>query len=496
MRTSFRVCFYCILPLLLLSSGAGAKDDRPFREGEAQQLFSEKQQREHLYRVKINDELTRVDVEICFRGKVPEYLVVDSHSALDKLIEFPKTAQGFIEFQGRYWKTEKLPSNACIEYASDISEHLIERVDGEKMEKVNYQAENGWLWLPESLAKDEVIRVEFDLKPRFFISVPWQADAQSNRKFKLFRAPHHWGSTMVFGDIGAEQISLGDERKVNLALLGNFKDRFAIRQWIVDSAKTLTDYLGYFPEKQLQVIVISSDKYSGSPVPWGEVNRGGGNAIKLVISPEYSISAYYQDWTVFHEFSHLLLPKIEYKSSWLAEGLASYLQYLLMSKAGVLTKEVAWQKLYQGLKRGENGTSKLRREKLTETLQRKRERGKQRDRTMRIYWTGAAYFLSIDRELYKASGGKSGLREVLAEFNRCCTDSGKLWTGRELVSQLDRLSSSNLFSSRFEAFSRSESFPDYESVFESLGVKIDTQHSEPSVQLVESVEVDIRNLIN
>lgn len=153
----------------------------------------------------------------------------------------------------------------------------------------------------------------------------------------------------------------------------------------------------------------------------------------------------------------------------LSEGLSSYLQYVLMGQANVIPAEHAWYKLFSGLKRGEKGTKKLKPETLQQASER-RSRGGRAGRTMRIYWSGALYFMKADVALRERSGGKVGLNDVLLRLNRCCINGGKIWQGRELAAKLDQLADEQIFLPLFDKFSQSEEFPEYQETFDKLGV--------------------------
>ena len=142
-----------------------------------------------------------------------------------------------------------------------------------------------------------------------------------------------------------------------------------------------------------------------------------------------------------------------------------------MVQSGRITEPQIWQKLYAGFQRGLKGTRKVQSETLLQASQ-SRGKGGRYGRTMRIYWSGAAYFLIADWQLLKVSGGKQGLSDVLLKLNQCCIDSSKQWSGAELANKLDELSKTEIFSSLYDEISNSKEFPSTGEVFEALGIKI------------------------
>jgi len=426
--------------------------------------------RVHHYKITISDDLESAHINACFSGKAPEYLAVDYRRSTKNIVSFPKSEAGYVEIVGRYWKTKYLEENACINYKASISEHLVKKnklMSG----PLNYQRENTWLWLPEKLSEDESVIAEFDLPENVNLSVPWKSLDKPNQ-FQISRAPIDWGFTLVVGHFEQRSVELLKGAELELNFLGNIQQIDALSQWVTHVADSLKNYLGEFPAPKVQVVLLENSRFARGPVPWGEVNRGGGFGIRFVVNSGQNIDEFYSDWTASHEFAHLLMPKLRYEDSWMSEGLASYLQYLLMARGEQINQQEAWQELYEGLRRGSKGTESLNGETLKETMHNRRKTGWRSGRTMRIYWSGAAYFLLADWKLRQKSQGTIGLAEVLKKFNLCCSESPKLWTGKEFALKLDSLSSSQIFSKLYKEVINSEEFPDYLPALEGLGITL------------------------
>ena len=424
----------------------------------------------HRYTVSVDDNIDAADIHICFDGKPPEYLAVDKREGNSALIKFPRSKQGHIEIQGRYWNIRSLAENACIDYRVDFSRHHAKRRKETKDRRnIFFVDENSWLWLPETIAKSDEIEVRFKLPKWASISTPWLKVSEQTETYRIGHHPQDWGYNLMIGDFEQRFLTVSDGHVLSIASSNNMQQSNKIDQWLVDIAKSLENYLGDYPASQTQVILIPKPKYKNSPVPWGSFSRGNGFGILFVVVPSVGIEDFYADWTATHEFSHQLLPKINYDDIWLSEGLSSYLQYVLMGQANVIPPEHAWSKLFSGLKRGEKGTKKLKPETLQQASER-RSRGGRAGRTMRIYWSGALYFMKADVALRERSGGKIGLNDVLLRFNRCCINGDKIWQGRELAAKLDQLADEKIFLPLFDAFSQSEEFPEYQQTLDKLGV--------------------------
>jgi hypothetical protein len=453
--------------------------------------------RTHQYVVTLDKALTKAEVTICFDGKAPEYLAVDYKKATKDLIEFPKADRGHIEFQGRYWKTKNLKDNACIQYKSDISSHLYRPKSSRQKEiKISFQSDNTWLWLPESFLDNENAEITFNLPRNYQVSAPWQPITLGNHKenrrvkrFKIGHTPHDWGFTVVIGEFMLKKIRL-NQTEINLAILPNLKQKDELEQWVVDSFRSLNRYLNVIPLTHLQVILLENKRFKKGPVPWGDVKRGGGLAIRFVVNSRRAIEEFYADWTATHEFSHLLLPNIDRQDRWMSEGLASYLQYILMAQAGHITQQQAWQKLYEGFQRGIKGTEKIKSESLTQATK-GRSNGDRYGRTMRIYWSGAAYFFIADWQLRELSQGKQTLADVLLKLNQCCIGSPKEWQGERLAQKMDELSETNIFTPLYTEIANSSKFPSTEKAFEALGIKV----VDEKVVLLQTDKAELRSNI-
>jgi hypothetical protein len=107
------------------------------------------------------------------------------------------------------------------------------------------------------------------------------------------------------------------------------------------------------------------------------VVRGGGLAAEFFVDETAPLQALQADWTASHELSHILLPYVSRSDRWLSEGLASYYQYILLARNGVIDERTAWQGMFDGFGRGRSGT---RGGTLAEVTRQGWEH------TMRVYW--------------------------------------------------------------------------------------------------------------
>ena len=94
----------------------------------------------------------------------------------------------------------------------------------------------------------------------------------------------------------------------------------------------------------------------------------------------------------------------------------------------------------------------------------------------RIYWSGAAYWLTVDRDLRRASGRKLSMELALSRFRDCCLPSYRPWRPQDFVAKLDDLLGVKTFSQRYREFAAMQEFPDWEKLYAELGIRTGGEH--------------------
>lgn len=235
--------------------------------------------------------------------------------------------------------------------------------------------------------------------------------------------------------------------------------------WLVTSARAVATVSGRFPEPQ--VVVRLEARNRGNPVAFGQVRRGRPPRVAIHVNPAADLAGLESDWRSYHEFAHLLLPYSGHRDIWFSEGLASYYQYLLMARAGVISGDQAWLELAEGFLRGvndPNGRGRTLRE-LSPDMWRLRA-------FRRVYWTGAAYFLRVDVRLRTETAGRHSLDRALAEFQDCCMAERGRWTSRSIARRLGQLSVPEIWDEEYRRTIDAIATPDFGSAFEQLGIEI------------------------
>jgi hypothetical protein len=446
MRKSAVLWFFCGL-LLMVQADARAQDQ---------------------YQVRYDDALETISVKACFSSKPPTRLY---HNAEASRFSSPITTAGRsfrLKPGADSIRTPALKPGACLHWEVKLGAAVARQENRFAMRAGPDIVSDGDLWFWRATG-DRSIRVQVDLPPGFNISVPWrkigeteQGNGRQISTFEPIKTNAQWTSRIAIGKFENQEIKLGGST-IGLAILGALgKDkRLKLTQWISESSQAVATVYGQFPQSNPQLLLIPIGPRS-NPVPWAHVMRGGGVAAEFSVDETRSLNDLHSDWTACHELSHMLLPFVSSKDRWLSEGLASYYQYILLARSGKLTEREAWQGMFDGIKRGENGTDRK------NTLAEATLEGWQH--TMQVYWSGAAMMLKADVSLRASSGNQKSLDTTLAALQSCCMDKDKRWRASELFKRMDALSDTNIFSRLFDEHVNSKYFPDLDATWESLGL--------------------------
>jgi hypothetical protein len=254
-----------------------------------------------------------------------------------------------------------------------------------------------------------------------------------------------------------EQLPVAD-KKFLLDWRGEFSDaqRTKLKSWMVSVGKTVSLLYGELPRDEIRIALQPYP--SRSAVPFARVLRNKPEGVLFYINPDYPLNDFIQDWTAYHELSHLFIPYPGIPDVWFSEGLASYYQNILQVRAGLLTPEQARQKLSAAFARGrdDDRNANLTLGELSAVM-------RERHAFMRVYWSGALYFLDADIRLRRLENPLT-LDDVLREFGNCCLMNPGRWDGMRIVSDFDEIVGQPLFIPLYEAYEQTSAMPDYEAM--------------------------------
>ena len=424
------------------------------------------------YTVATDERLEHLDVRACFTGSVPRRLTARDERAPDLLraARF-EIRDDSIELtpQGATLTLPATGAPACVQYRVDIS-----AIGGRQWRSGNWRTRDAivldpelWLWYPDSTREEQRWRLDFELPPGYDVSAPWSRIGRKQGRvgYEIRERMFGWDARMAIGRFSVESIELPGGRLRYALLPGEpDADAVAMRRWVTSGARALVTAYGRLPVPDAQLLVVPIGR-GREPVPWGEVQRGGGDAVHLYIDQRRPAGEFMADWVLVHELSHLLHPNIAARDRWLSEGIASYYQNVLRARAGLMSTQRAWSKLHAGFERGVRGTPQGR--SLAEVSQ-----TMMRDRAfMRVYWSGAAIALLADVELRRRSQGTQSLDTALAAFRDCCLPADRSWNARDLMQQLDRLTGTRVFMALYREHIDADDFPDLDALYGELGLQ-------------------------
>ncbi len=324
-----------------------------------------------------------------------------------------------------------------------------------------------WLWRPE-LMNGTALRVRFRLPEGIGVAVPWRPVDGAQNEYLLGESPESANAPALFGTFGFHELLVpGATLRVGLPRSDPALDDDAILDWLTATATDVSLTYGRFPNPLPFVIVMpigTGRPLSKSAVPFGRVIRDGGEAIELFVDQRKTREDFMSDWTATHEFSHLMLPYLGKRHKWISEGFAQYYQNVLLARSGAYEQREAWQKLYDGLRRGRESRPEL-------SPNEAAERGV-RGARMKVYWSGAAIALMADVAIRERMGGAESLDVVLDRIQSCCLPSERVWSGPELFATLDSLIDAPTFLPLYRRHADTAGFPDTSELFERLGLPV------------------------
>jgi len=425
------------------------------------------------------DSSEQLHVQACFGDGEVHGFKLDSQAYLTSFGDIRLNSEPRIIRGGRVrLGTSRTKQDACLSYIFRLR-HALNRNEQQKMDRnISRIGENIlsnpdiWLLEPEG---SNSYTIQFQLPPGIQVSAPWMPMDSDFTKYQFSASASGWNPQVAFGPFNNTRLRVGKAR-LDVVYLKGGNTRTSkqvgereLMRWIKTVASHVLQSYGEFPVQRVQVLLVSVEGTEGrmsrskSAVPFARVLRRGGSAVQFFIKPSADLDQFMRDWTATHEFSHLLIPYVNSADAWLSEGVASYYQNVLRARAGDLSEVEAWDKLYKGFQRGH-------RDNYTQSLaQSIRDNGE--NRTMRMYWSGAAIMLLADVALRRVSRGKQSLDSVLQQLAVCCLPSNRTWSGRELMKKLDALSGHHVFMSEYRRWVNSTEFPDTEALFQSLGIR-------------------------
>jgi hypothetical protein len=407
----------------------------------------------------------RLDVRVCVDEAAASRRFTLDADAADNLDDLARDTGGTLERGRRGVIATGWRAGECLTYAVSLAQ-----IAQRRARDVGLMAGEDIVVAPTQWLVGTGTDVPADLTLRlpdgYAFSAPWTRlpDAGGARRYRIPATPDDWAGMVAFGRFPEREVR-ATGGVLRIAALGGMtaSQADAMAQWIGDVARAAVTAYGRLPLEQIQVMLIAS-KARGGAVGFGQSTRGQGQALTIFVDPTRPLAEIRADWTAIHELSHVAHPYLGEGGAWLAEGLASYWQNVLRARAGQLTPEKAWELLDAGFGRGRAAAN------ADMTLHDVTRQMHERRAYMRVYWAGAAYWLGVDVELRRASGGRLGVDVALSRFRDCCLGRMGAWQPEDFVMKLDALVGTDVFVRRWREADAQRGFPDLAPLYSALGI--------------------------
>lgn len=203
---------------------------------------------------------------------------------------------------------------------------------------------------------------------------------------------------------------------------GDFSDatRSEAGQWVTRSAQAIVDYFGRFPAPQAVLTVVAT---GGSGVRSGLTFDGPPPGVRVTVGQDTTRERFLTDWVLVHEMVHLAIAQLPQRHNWFHEGTATYVEIMARARAGLTSREYAWDQLMRNLHHGqpqpgEGGLDGTR-------------------RWGRTYWGGAMFCLLADVDIRKRTANRLGLQDALAGLVRAGSHYGQHWSMERTLQAAD-----------------------------------------------------------
>lgn len=195
-----------------------------------------------------------------------------------------------------------------------------------------------------------------------------------------------------------------------------------IIDWIKRCSDGIIQYFGKFPLQNTLVLITPADESGVGPST--ATADGDQGLIEIPLGHTATAEDLENDWILTHEMVHLNFPLMTGNKSWLAEGMAVYVEPFARVQAGTLEQERAWGELMRDLPQGLPG---------------KRDRGLDYSPTWASkYWGGALFYFLADLEIRQKTNNAKGLqdafRAITAAGGHICSN----WTADKCFEIADK----------------------------------------------------------
>lgn len=333
-------------------------------------------------------------------------------------------------------------------------------------EEVAYSTTDGMfftgtsLFIVPSMKNDREIQVEFELpSDKWKVSTPWKLTEDSTNRYEVSELDHLLRNGLFIGTHEEKLIQIEDltVKMVMSDTFGSAKDSLIL--WLDKGLQNISGMFGTTPGSSYLIIINPGNRTDGgafvnsfSMVLNGQLNEAAANVWIHGITHE-----------AFHLWNGIGMDGSN-DVEWFTEGATDYMTIVHLSRAGLITEEVALKKI-------ENS---IRKELIARMLQGIKDplseagKNKAQNRFL-IYGGGAVAALLMDVELREATDNTHGLDELMRGLFIKFHDSNKLFTNEDIMVEAEKLSGKD-FSQFFNTHIYGNQATDLNAYFNKIGI--------------------------
>ena len=215
-------------------------------------------------------------------------------------------------------------------------------------------------------------------------------------------------------EAGGAQLELQFAPRFDSAL----RDR--ARVWVLRSAQAVASYFGRFPVPHAELLLVP---VAGAGVAGGTSYGEPSPLVRVRVGRDTDAAQFLDDWVMVHEMVHLAVPELSRRQLWLHEGIATYVESIARTRAGLVSERELWNGLVRGMPQG---------------LPQDGDQGLDRTHTWgRTYWGGALFCLLADVQIRQRSARRVGLQQALQGVLAAGGNYGVRWPVERVLSTAD-----------------------------------------------------------
>jgi hypothetical protein len=316
------------------------------------------------------------------------------------------------------------PPSGSLTYAVDLAD-LARRKDGDFDSAVQSGASflapmSSVLALPEPLGTETEVLVKVRAAAGVDLSVGLARTSQAET-YRLMAHEIPVATYFAFGELEQRSLTVGSSELELTRLDGELEQTTdELAAWVETSASAVASFYGRFPVPRASIFVLP--RADRDRVVFGKVLPESEPAIVLLIGEHAPRDALYSDWILVHELFHLGFPSFFEEGKWLDEGLATYYEPIIRSRAGLYAETELWDELEGSMPQGLAAFTEL---------------GLERARDFRgVYWGGAIACLVADVEARKRRLDQ-GLEAGLRALRDAGGTASEVWSLKDAVARID-----------------------------------------------------------